>query len=113
MFQFVMSINHCGFRRALEIVSDFLFGVARASKPRSGLRFGASEGAEPLSPPKAGFYHSQSSEQSRARVISALDATNRRLEAIRKTNLEAAISLATACEPRTDDEAAFLLESQS
>src|SRR5258708_2906339 len=47
VFAFVMRINDCDFRRALEIVAQFSEGVARASDPRSGLRFGASEGASP------------------------------------------------------------------
>jgi CHC2 zinc finger len=114
IFAFAMTIRGCGFRSALGLVNDFLLGVAFASDPRSGSRFGESEGGgSPLSPPKAGVLHSQSSpEDARAIIIARLDATNRRLEAIRKANREAAEILATACEPSTDSEGSLLLESQ-
>jgi DNA primase len=44
VFAFVMRANACDFRCALEIVAEFSEGVARASGPRGGPRFGASEG---------------------------------------------------------------------
>jgi hypothetical protein len=99
LFDFVMSVECCDFRRALEIVADFSERVARGSESRSGSRFGASEGAKPLSPPKAGALHSPSSGDSRARILRALEATNRRLRAIERANREASAVLATACEP--------------
>jgi len=47
LFDFVMSVECCDFRRALEITAEFSERVARASESRSGSRFGASEGAKP------------------------------------------------------------------
>jgi hypothetical protein len=96
-----MRATGCNFRRALEIVTEFSDGVARASEPRSGSRLGASEGAKPLSPPKAGVCHSQFSEDSRAQILLALEATDRRLRAIEATNRAASAPLATACEPES------------
>lgn len=108
LFDFVMSVERCDFRRALEITAEFSERVARASESRSGSRFGASEGAQPLSPPKAGAPHSPSSADSRARILCTLDATNRRLHAIERANREASTELATACEP--DRRSLYLLE---
>jgi DNA primase len=108
VFAFVMRVTGCDFRRALEIVADFSKGVACASEPRSGSRFGASEGAKPLSPPKAGACYSQSSLDSRARLLAALEATNRRLRAIEAANRDASAALVTACEP--DRGSLYLLE---
>jgi len=110
VFDFVMRANGCEFRRALEIIAEFSEGVARASEPRSGSRFGASEGAKPLSPPKAGAAHSPSIESSRARILAALDEADRRLARIAATNAEALTALATACEP--DRGASLLLETE-
>jgi hypothetical protein len=98
-----MLATGCNFRRALEITKEFSDGVGRASEPRSGSRFGASEGAKPLSPPKAGVCHSQFSRDSHARIVAALTATNRRLCAIMDANRDASTALATACEPDRAD----------
>jgi len=46
VFRFVMLAEGCEFRRALEIVIGL--GVAEASEPRSGERFGRGVGAKPL-----------------------------------------------------------------
>jgi hypothetical protein len=100
VFAFVMRANDCDFRRALRIVAEFNAGVAHDSEPRSGSRFGGSEGAKPLSLPKAGVPHSQSCQDSRARILAALDATDRRLRAIQSQNRATSAALATACEPR-------------
>jgi CHC2 zinc finger len=115
IFAFAMAVKRCDFRSALSVVNEFLSGVAIASEPRSGSRFGESEGGgSPRRPPKAGVLNSRSSsEDARAIIIARLDATNLRLEAIRKANREAAEILATACEPSTDGEGSLLLESQS
>lgn len=111
LFDFVMLAECCDFRRALQIASEFSGRVARVSEPRCGSRLGAGEGAKPLSPPKAGALHSQFNEDSRSRILRALEATERRLRAIDATNREAAASLATACEPdRYDD--CFLTSTQ-
>ena len=97
VFAFVMRANDCGFRSALEIVAEYCEGVARDSGPRSGPRLGASEGGvSPLSPPKAGVPHSQVSQDSRARILAALEATNRRLRTIEATNRATSAALATA-----------------
>ena len=109
IFVFVMRATGCGFRRALEVVAEFSDGVARA-EPRSGSRFGASEGAKPLSPPKAGASHSQSSQDLRARTLATLEVANRRLRAIEATNRAASAALATACEPERGGEV-FLLDN--
>jgi len=98
LFGFVMAVIGCGFRCALEIVAEFSTGVARASEPRSGSRFGASEGAAPPAAKRPGI-NSQFSEQSRLQVVARLEATNRRMAAIDATNRTASIVLATACEP--------------
>ena len=112
LFDFAMSVEGCDFRRALEMVAEFSEGVARASEPRSGSRFGTSEGAKPLSRVKRGARHSQSSEESRARILAALDATDRRLRQVKETNRKASAKLATACEPRGTDESPLLEETK-
>jgi hypothetical protein len=99
VFSFVMQILGCDFRRALEIVALHSEGVARASDPRSGSRFGAGEGAKPLRPPKAAVRHSQFPQNSRARILAELDAIDPRLQAIQTSNDAASAALATACEP--------------
>ena len=99
LFAFVMRSAGCDFLRALQIVSEFSEQVARDSEPRSGSRFDAGVGAKPLSPAKRGAPHSQSIQESRAGILAALDATNRRLRAIEETNRAALAALATACEP--------------
>jgi DNA primase len=99
LFAFVMRATGCDFRHALQIVAEFSVGVARDSEPRSGSRFDAGVGAKPLSPAKRGAPNSQSTQDARARVLEALDATNRRLRAIEAANRAASVSLATACEP--------------
>jgi len=108
VFVFIMRATGCDFRRALEIVAEFSDGVARDSEPRSGSRFGASEGAKPLSPPKAGACHSQPPQDLRARIVAALEATNRRLCVIAVANRDGSAALATACEP--DRDSLYLLE---
>ena len=85
VFQLVMCLTGSDFRTALEFVFVHAGGVACDSEPRSGSRLGASEGAKPLSPPKAGVHHSQSLLDSRALILASLDATNRRLRAIEET----------------------------
>lgn len=97
VFEFVMRVTGCNFRRALEITAEFS-GVARASDPRSGSRFGASEGASPPAAKRPGTY-SKSMQESRAQILALLEATDRRLRAIEATNLAASAALATACEP--------------
>jgi hypothetical protein len=99
IFEFIMRVTDCDFRTALEIVANYSEGVARDSDPRSGSRLGASEGAQPLSPPKAGARHSQSAEAIHARTLAALATTDRRLRAIEATNRSVSTALATACEP--------------
>jgi CHC2 zinc finger len=99
VFAFIMRVHDCDFRRALEIVAACSDGIARASEPRSGSRFGASERAKPLSPPTADTRYSQSCQDSRARILAALDATDRRLRAIQSQNRATSAALATACEP--------------
>ena len=109
IFVFVMRAVGCSFPQALEIVDEFAQGVARDSEPRSGSRFGASEGGfRPLSPPKAGAVYSQSLSETRAQIIASLDATARRLRAIQATNRAASAALATPCEPRGTDESPLL-----
>src|SRR5215467_3324375 len=78
LFDFVMRAEDCNFSDSLWIVADFNSGVARDSAPRSGARFGVSEGASPLAAKRPGI-HSQSSKQSRAQILAQLEATNRRL----------------------------------
>lgn len=98
VFAFVMRAESCDFYRALETVAHFATGVARPSGPRSGPRSGASEGASPPAAKRPSVY-SQSTQESRAQVLAALDATDRRLARIAATNAAASAALATACEP--------------
>lgn len=100
VFAFVMRAVGCNFRHALEIVEEFVRGVALASDPRSGSRFGVGEGAKPLRLPKAVASNSQFVKNSRARILAELKATTRRLRAIESTNNANSRALATACEPR-------------
>jgi hypothetical protein len=100
LFEFVMRAIGCDFSRALRIVAEFSKGVASESKPRSGARLRAKQGGEAPSACEAGNIHSQSTQIARARILAALDATNRRLKVIAATNAEeSAVPLATACEP--------------
>jgi hypothetical protein len=99
VFSFVMRIFSCDFRRSLEIIAQHSEGVAFASGPRSGSRFGEGEGAKPLRPPKAVGCNSQSLELSRTHILAKLETTNRRLHAIEATNSAGSAALATACEP--------------
>lgn len=98
LYAFVMRVNNCDFRSALEIVAQRALGVARESEPRSGERFRAGRGLPPPAAKRPGTY-SQFSEQSRARGLAQLEAANRRLAAIDATNRAASQALATACEP--------------
>ena len=98
VFAFVMYALGCSFRTSLEIVAEFGSGVARASEPRSGSRFGTSEGAAPQAAKRPASY-SQFKQQSRTHVLDRLQATNRRLTAIEAANHAASVALATACEP--------------
>lgn len=102
VFDFVMLAESCDFLEALRIVADFSSGVASESEPRSGERFRASVGASP-GLAKQGVSHSP---ESRAKILAALDATNRRVRAIEAVNRAASVELQTACEP----ERSFLLE---
>ena len=98
VFAFVMQATGCDFRRALEIVAE-ASGVASESEPRSGERFRASVGDEVPSAREAGAPNSQLKPESRARILAALDDTNRLLEGIAATNAAYSASLWTACEP--------------
>ena len=100
VFAFVMRAARCDFRHALEIIEEFAHGVALASDPQSGSRFGVGEGAEPLRLPKAVASNSQSLKNSRPRILAELEATTRRIRAIESTNDANSRALATACEPR-------------
>jgi len=98
LFDFIMGVEHCGFSRAMEIVE--LFGVAPDSEPRSGSRFGGREGAKPLGAQSAPY---TSPQDSRASILAALDATERRNAAIQAANAADATEFATACEPDCGD----------
>jgi len=69
VYSFIMLAEAVDFLDALRIVSRDSDGVALASGPRSGPRFGVGEGAKPLGPPKAGTSNSQSLEGSRACIL--------------------------------------------
>jgi DNA primase len=112
VFVFVMRAMGCDFRRALEIVAEMSDRVARESSPRSGERFRTSEGAKPLSPAQRGALYSQSTQESRARILLALNTTNRRLSAIEAANRAASAALATACEPERGGESLLLEETK-
>jgi hypothetical protein len=99
LFNFVMRATGCDFRRALEIVAEFCAGVACASESRSDSRLGTSEGAKPLSPPRAGVFYSQSARDRLRQILAALAETERRLVRVAITNAAASAALATACEP--------------
>jgi len=99
VFDFVMHAAGCDFRRALGNVAEFSERVARDSETQSGSRFDAGEGAQPLSAAKRRVPQSQSSEDSRARILTALDEVDRRLRRIEGANCKASADLGTACEP--------------
>ena len=103
VFTFVMQAFGGDFYRSLQIVAEFAEGVALASDPRSGSRFGVGEGAKPLRLPKAAVRHSQFSPSSRARTLAELDVVNGRLRAIEARNRADSAALATACEPTRGD----------
>jgi DNA primase len=107
IFDFVMCAAGCDFLGALEIVAEFSEGVASESEPRSGEHFRASEGAQPLSPAQRGGQNSQSLEDSRTRILAALDATDRRLARIAAANAAAPAALATGCEPERGGKGSF------
>jgi hypothetical protein len=95
LLNFVMLAEHCDFFRALRIVSDFPSGGSER-----GTRSGPSERRGlPPGHAKHGTPHSQLMQESRAQILSRLDATNRRLARIAATNAAASAALATACEP--------------
>ncbi|HEV2616446.1 MAG TPA: CHC2 zinc finger domain-containing protein [Candidatus Acidoferrales bacterium] len=95
LYDFIMLAERCDFSTALKIVSDFV-GVGRAARGEAASAVRASEGAKPLSGPKARVTHSP---DSRASILAALDATEARNAAIRTTNDSASAEFATACEP--------------
>jgi DNA primase len=101
IFAFVMRAEGCDFFDALRIVAGFS-GVASESGPRSGPRFRASVGAAPSAAKRQSIY-SQSTQESRAGILAALEATDRRVRAIEAVNRAAALELATACEPERSE----------
>jgi DNA primase len=109
VFEFVMRATGCDLFHALQIVAEFSEGVASESEPRSGERFRAKQGGEAPSACEAGSLYSQSTQSPRARILAALDATNRRLRAIEAANRAASAALATACEPERGG-SSYLLE---
>src|SRR5258708_22620571 len=78
LFAFVMRVTGCDFRGALQTVAEFSNGVARDNEPPSGSGFCGNEGAEPLSPPKAGAPRSPRTQWSCGRILDALDPTDPR-----------------------------------
>jgi DNA primase len=111
VFAFIMRAMGCDFHRSLEMAAEFSKRVARESEPRSGERIRAGVGAKPLCPATRGTLHSQATQESRVRILEALDAANRRLRAIEATNRKARAATATACEPCGENES-LLLESE-
>ena len=99
VFAFVMAATGCDFRRALEIVSESSEGKERARVSREAAN--AFERAETVGfqVRKADAPNSQSTQESRVRVLAALDEVDRRLARIAATNAAASAALATACEP--------------
>ncbi len=112
VFDFVMRMVGCDFRRALEIIAEFSEGVASGSDPRSGSRLAAREGGKAPSGREEAALHSQSVQEARARILAALDATNRRLARITATNAAASAALATACEPDRGGESLLLEKTE-
>ncbi|HVS90079.1 MAG TPA: CHC2 zinc finger domain-containing protein [Candidatus Acidoferrum sp.] len=111
IFVFVMLATGCDFRRALKTIAEFSSGVARESEPRSGERIRAGVGASPAAAKRQHSY-SQFNQEPRARILAALDATNRRQRAIEATNRKASASLATACEPERGGSSYLLEETE-
>lgn len=103
IFDFVMRAEQCSFSDAVRIVA----GVARESEPRSGERLRAGEGG--LAPLARAARDLHSPQAEREAILVRLDATERRVRAIRVANEEAAMEFATACEPVEGDDS-FLLE---
>jgi len=106
VFDFVMRAEQCGFPDAVQIVA----GVARESEPRSGERLRAGEGGlAPLARAARSLHSPQSERES---ILERLDATERRLRAIRAANEEAAMEFATACESVEDDDSLLLVNKR-
>jgi hypothetical protein len=106
VFNFVMRIEGCDFRRALETVARF--GVGGVSEGRSPERSDAAVGAAkpPLKAAKRpGVEPDSPLQRDRVRILASLDAMAR----IRSLNMAASQRLATACEPDRNS----LLESKS
>ena len=108
LLAFVSQFHACTFWRALKIVDEFLTGSSRQQAAKRLAFWRERGGDSPLSSPQARNQNSQLSSDSRALLIEALDRTNRRLKAIRKANLEAAVILATPCEPWTEERLFYL-----
>jgi len=108
LFAFVMRVEGCGFLDALRIVAEFSDGGSqrqRAGCEAARERFAAGVGAAPAAAKQQHLYSQDNSriQDSRARVLAALDATNRRLLAIHALNRATSAALATACEPRGEE----------
>jgi hypothetical protein len=71
LFDFVMKVERCDFRRALCIVANFPEGVARASAPRSGARCRAGVGAEPLGPRSGPLYIARAAKPQVSHFVNA------------------------------------------
>lgn len=104
VFALVMKVEGCGFLDALRIVAEFSHGGSqrqRAGCEAARERFAAGVGAAHAAAKQQHAYSQDNSrtQDSRDRILAALHATNRRLRTIEATNLSAAESLRTACEP--------------
>jgi hypothetical protein len=80
VFAFVMRLKGCGFLGALRIMAEFSDG---------------------------GSQDNSRTRDSRDRILASLDATERRLAAITRTNALASLSLLTACEPERGEGFSF------
>jgi len=104
VFDFIMRVEGCDFLDALRIVCEFPDGGSqrqRAGCEAARERFAAGVGAAPAAAKQQHSYsqdHSRTRD-SRGRILALLDATERRLAVIARTNAVASLALLTACEP--------------
>jgi len=112
VFAFVMRLKGCDFLGALRIVAEF--SDRGSQRQRVGCeaareRFAAGVGAAPAAAKQQQSYSQDNprSPTSRDRILAWLDAAERRLAAIARTNAVASLALLTSCEPERGEGFSF------
>jgi hypothetical protein len=109
VFDFVMLAEGCDFPSALRVVSGFS-GVGRAASGEAARASRASEGAQPLSGPKARVTHSPDSRDS---ILDRLAETERRCENIKQANAESFAEFERDCEPHDGDDSLLFINKRT